>query len=56
VPRQEQIHHGKSKFITAKANSSRQKQIHHGKSKLVTAKQNHITGQRFCQRLLHLPL
>jgi hypothetical protein len=48
--------HGKSKFITAKANSSRQKQIHHGKSKLVTAKQNHITGQRFCQRLLHLPL
>jgi hypothetical protein len=26
--------HGKSKFITAKANPSRQKQIHHGKSKL----------------------
>jgi hypothetical protein len=76
VPRQEQIHHGKSKFITAKANSSRQKQIHHaranssrqeqithGKSKLVTARANYsrqnknqITGQRFGQRLLHLPL
>jgi hypothetical protein len=41
VPRQEQIHHGKSKFITAKANSSRQKQIHHGKSKLLTARANY---------------
>jgi hypothetical protein len=63
VPRQEQIHHGKSKFITAKANSSRQEQITHGKSKLLTARTNYsrqnknqITGQRFGQRLLHLPL
>jgi hypothetical protein len=67
VPRQEQIHHGKSKFITARANSSRQEQIHHGKSKLLTARTNYsrqnknqITGQRFGQRfgqrLLHLPL
>jgi hypothetical protein len=55
--------HGKSKFITAKANSSRQKQITHGKSKLLTARANYtrqnknqITGQRFGQRLRHLPL
>jgi hypothetical protein len=33
--------HGKSKFITAKANSSRQKQIHHGKSKFITARANY---------------
>jgi hypothetical protein len=53
VPRQKQIHHGKSKFITARANSSRQEQIHHGKSKLPTARANYsrqnknqITGQR----------
>ena len=32
--------HGKSKFITAKANSSRQEQIRHGKSKLSTARAN----------------
>jgi hypothetical protein len=63
VPRQEQIHHGKSKFITARADSSRQEQITHGKSKLLTARANYsrqnknqITGQRFGQRLLHLPL
>ena len=63
VPRQEQIHHGKSKFITARANSSRQEQITHGKRKLLTARANYsrqnknqITGQRFGQRLLHLPL
>jgi hypothetical protein len=40
VPRQKQIHHGKSKFITARANSSRQEQIIHGKSKLPTARAN----------------
>jgi hypothetical protein len=43
VPRQEQIHHGKSKLLTARANYSRQNK-------------NQITGQRFGQRLLHLPL
>jgi hypothetical protein len=32
--------HGKSKLITAKANSSRQEQIRHGKSKLSTARAN----------------
>jgi hypothetical protein len=31
---------GKSKFITAKANSSRQEQIHHSKRKLSTARAN----------------
>jgi hypothetical protein len=61
--RQKQIHHGKSKFITARANYSRQEQITNGKSKLLTARANYsrqnknqITGQRFGQRLLHLPL
>jgi hypothetical protein len=33
--------HGKSKFITARANSSRQEQIRHGKSKLPTARANY---------------
>ena len=40
VPRQKQTHYGKSKFITARANSSRQEQIVHGKSKLPTARAN----------------
>jgi recombination DNA repair RAD52 pathway protein len=32
--------YGKSKFITARANSARKEQIHHGKSKFNTARAN----------------
>jgi hypothetical protein len=38
MPRQKQIHHGKSKFVTARANYPRQEQIAHGKSEFITAK------------------
>jgi hypothetical protein len=55
--------HGKNKFITARANSSRQEQIIHGKSKLLTARanssrqnKNKKTGQRFGQRVRLLPI
>jgi hypothetical protein len=41
VPRQKQIHHGESKFITARANSSQQEKIIHSKSKLAMARANY---------------
>jgi hypothetical protein len=56
VPRQEQIHHGKSKFITARANYSRQEQITHGKSKLLTAKQKSNHWSAVWSAVVHLPL
>ena len=40
LSRQEQVCHGKTKFITARTNPLQQKQNHDGNSQFVTAKQN----------------
>ena len=55
VPRQKQIHHGESKFITARANSSQQEKIIHSKSKLAMARANYPRQEQITHGKSKLP-